>query len=79
MITTLVLRLIRLYQKTFSPDHSPWGRTRHPYGFCRFFPSCSEYAHQTIYQNGLLSGSAKALWRILRCNPFSRGGIDPVR
>lgn len=45
---------------------------------CRFTPSCSEYAQEAITEYGALKGSAKALWRVLRCNPFSRGGYDPV-
>jgi len=45
---------------------------------CRFVPSCSEYAAEAVAKHGLLYGSALALWRILRCNPFARGGYDPV-
>lgn len=43
---------------------------------CRFYPSCSEYARLAILKHGLLKGTAKAGWRILRCNPFSQGGED---
>ncbi len=45
---------------------------------CRFVPSCSEYAAEAVAKHGLLYGSALALWRVLRCNPFTRGGYDPV-
>lgn len=45
---------------------------------CRFAPSCSEYASEAIARRGVVRGGALALWRILRCNPFSRGGFDPV-
>ena len=45
---------------------------------CRFYPTCSEYAVQAITKYGALKGGAKATWRILRCNPFNKGGIDPV-
>ncbi|MFA5855508.1 MAG: membrane protein insertion efficiency factor YidD [Candidatus Gracilibacteria bacterium] len=67
--------LIRLYQITISPDHS---LLRHlfPGGFCRFTPSCSSYAHTALGKYGLIRGSLKAVWRILRCNPWSKGGID---
>ena len=43
---------------------------------CRFYPSCSEYARLAILKYGFLKGTAMASWRILRCNPFSRGGED---
>ncbi len=45
---------------------------------CRFVPTCSEYALEAIEKRGALVGTLKALWRILRCNPFCRGGYDPV-
>ncbi|MCX6781817.1 MAG: membrane protein insertion efficiency factor YidD [Candidatus Magasanikbacteria bacterium] len=69
------LMLIRLYQKTFSPDHGPVKRF-FPHGYCQFYPSCSEYGHQAIKKYGLLIGIPKAIWRVLRCNPWSAGGID---
>jgi uncharacterized protein len=45
---------------------------------CRFVPSCSEYAAEAVAKHGLLYGSVLGLWRLLRCNPFTRGGYDPV-
>ncbi len=71
------LQLIRLYQKTLSLDHGPL-HVLFPHGYCRFFPTCSEYGYQAIERYGLFRGGAKALWRILRCNPFHAGGHDPV-
>lgn len=70
-----VLKSIRLYQKTLSFDH---GMMKHifPNGFCRFYPSCSEYTHQAINKYGLIKGGAKGVWRIMRCNPWNKGGID---
>ena len=46
---------------------------------CKYHPSCSEYAVQSLRCHGLLRGSLLAGWRLLRCNPWSRGGFDPVR
>ena len=78
ILKSLVLGLIRLYQKTLSPD-SGWFRVFYPYGFCRFHPHCSEYSYQTINKHGLIKGLIKTSWRVLRCNPLSRGGYDPVK
>ena len=61
--------LIRLYQKYVSP---------HTGGSCRFTPTCSSYAVKALEEWGPVVGLAMAFWRILRCNPFSKGGYDPV-
>jgi len=45
---------------------------------CRYYPSCSEYAAQAIQRYGILRGLVLAGWRLLRCNPWSPGGVDPV-
>ena len=66
----VLLALIRFYQKYISPLKR--------YGTCKYIPTCSEYAAQAIEKHGALKGSLLAAWRILRCNPFSQGGIDPV-
>ena len=47
-----------------------------PKGQCKFHPSCSQYAIDALRKHGLIVGSTKAAWRLLRCNPFSRGGVD---
>jgi putative membrane protein insertion efficiency factor len=47
-----------------------------PAGTCKFHPSCSEYAIQALRKHGLFRGSALACWRVLRCNPWSHGGVD---
>lgn len=72
---TLLQLLIRLYQKTISPDHS-WLRHIFPGGFCRFTPTCSMYTHMAIGKYGAIRGTLKGIWRILRCNPWSKGGLD---
>lgn len=46
---------------------------------CRFYPTCSQYAYEAIAKYGIIKGGRLAIWRILRCNPFCRGGFDPVR
>jgi len=47
-------------------------------GQCRFAPTCSHYAEQAIRTHGAIKGSALATWRVLRCNPYGKGGLDPV-
>jgi putative membrane protein insertion efficiency factor len=73
-----VLKLIRMYQGSLSFDHGPM-RHRFPGGFCRFQPTCSQYTYEAIENNGLVIGALQGFWRILRCNPWSKGGWDPVR
>jgi len=73
-----VLRLIRLYQKTLSFDYG-FFRFLYPQGFCRFHPTCSEYGYAAIEKYGIIKGGFKAIWRILRCNPWSKGGEDPLK
>lgn len=70
-----LLWLIRLYQKSISPDHG-FFKNYFPHGYCRFYPTCSEYGYQTIKKHGLITGLFKTVWRILRCNPWSKGGVD---
>jgi putative membrane protein insertion efficiency factor len=60
---------IRAYQRLLSPLIGPR---------CRYYPSCSEYAAQAIRRFGILRGLVLAGWRLLRCNPWSHGGFDPV-
>jgi len=71
----MILKLILFYQKVFSPDHGFFSFLFYP-GVCRFRPTCSEYAYLAIEKYGLRRGAAKTFFRLLRCNPFSRGGID---
>jgi putative membrane protein insertion efficiency factor len=60
---------IRAYQRVLSPVMGDR---------CKYYPSCSEYAAQAITKFGILRGLVLAGWRVLRCNPFSHGGYDPV-
>jgi len=69
--------LVRLYQKTLSPDHGPLKKF-FPHGYCKFNPTCSQYSYKSIKKYGLTKGSIKTLFRILRCNPWNKGGNDLV-
>ncbi len=70
--------LIKLYQKTFSFDHGPM-KGMFPHGFCRFTPSCSQYGAEAILKYGVIKGGLMTSWRIVRCNPWNKGGYDPVK
>ncbi|MEI6835268.1 MAG: membrane protein insertion efficiency factor YidD [Candidatus Falkowbacteria bacterium] len=74
----LAIKLIKFYQKTFSLDHGPL-KAMYPNGFCRFYPSCSQYGLEAIEKYGIIKGGIKAAWRVLRCNPWNKGGSDPLR
>jgi hypothetical protein len=65
----LLVMALRAYQALISPALGPR---------CRYAPSCSDYAIQAIQEFGILRGLVLAGWRLLRCNPFSHGGFDPV-
>lgn len=73
-----VISIIKLYQKTLSFDHGPF-KYLYPHGFCRFYPSCSNYSIEAINKYGIIKGGFKSIWRIIRCNPFNKGGNDPLK
>jgi putative membrane protein insertion efficiency factor len=72
-VTALARRIaiapIRVYQLVISPALP---------ARCKYYPTCSQYAMQAIQRFGILRGLVLAAWRLLRCNPFSHGGFDPV-
>jgi uncharacterized protein len=70
--------MIVVYQKTLSPDHS-WVSRVIRIRVCRYRPTCSQYTYDAIKKYGLIKGSLMGAWRILRCNPWSHGGHDPVK
>lgn len=78
MFSCFFVSIIRLYQRYLSPDQSVWARAMNRSPYCKHIPSCSHYAIEAIEKRGAVVGGAKALWRILRCNPWNRGGYDPV-
>ena len=65
----VLIACIRCYQKYISPMK----RTK-----CPYFPSCSRYGIEALEKHGVVKGLILTAWRILRCNPFSKGGVDPV-
>ena len=65
----VLIVLIRAYQYALSPM---FGQR------CKFYPTCSNYAIEALRVHGMLRGAGLATWRIMRCNPFSHGGVDPV-
>ncbi|MCK4538875.1 MAG: membrane protein insertion efficiency factor YidD [Candidatus Krumholzibacteria bacterium] len=70
ILTICGLFAIKVYRTAVSPYIAP---------VCKHTPSCSQYAEEALKKYGFFRGSLKALWRVLRCNPFSAGGYDPVR
>ena len=66
----VMLWLIRFYRKYLSGKKG--------YTTCKYYPTCSQYGIEAIEKYGAVKGGALTVWRILRCNPFSKGGYDPV-
>ncbi len=66
---TIAIFLVKIYRKYISGLKPPC---------CRFTPTCSAYALEALEKRGFIVGSALTVWRILRCNPFCKGGYDPV-
>ncbi len=65
----MLLLLVRFYRRAISPFRPPC---------CRFYPTCSQYALEAIEKYGALKGGYLSVRRVLRCNPFHKGGYDPV-
>ena len=70
MVKRFLIRIIRGYQKYISP-----GLGNH----CKYLPTCSQYMIDALEKYGVFKGLMLGIWRILRCNPFSKGGYDPVK
>ena len=69
MLSRMIMAVIKFYRRFVSPLLP---------SSCRFTPSCSKYALLAIEEYGLLKGGLLGAWRVLRCNPFSKGGYDPI-
>lgn len=70
MIKHVLISLIKFYRKSISPMTPP---------SCKYIPTCSQYALEAIEKYGAIKGGVMSIWRIIRCNPFSKGGFDPVK
>ena len=70
---TILIKIIEWYQKHISV----WLKEKHI--MCKYYPTCSEYTKQAIEKYGALRGIGLGIWRVLRCNPFSKGGYDPLK
>lgn len=68
----IFIKIIEFYQKYISPIIS------HNGVHCKYYPTCSEYTKQAISKYGCVLGTVKGIKRILKCNPFSKGGYDPL-
>ena len=66
----LLIKFVRLYQKYISANTPPT---------CKYYPTCSSYSIEALEKHGVFKGIFMSSWRILRCNPFSKGGYDPVK
>ena len=69
----ITIYLIKLYKKRISPIISASGH------HCKYYPTCSEYSIQAFEKYGFIKGSFYTIRRILKCNPFSKGGYDPLK
>ena len=67
---SLTTRVIGIYKRYYNPLFQ---------GQCKYVPSCSAYMVQAVKKRGFFCGLLMGIWRILRCNPFSKGGFDPVK
>ena len=70
MVKWIIIGPVKLYQWVISPLL--------PKDTCRFEPSCSQYFIEAVEKRGIIVGTFKGCWRVLRCNPFCKGGYDPV-
>jgi putative membrane protein insertion efficiency factor len=66
----IAICIVEFYRKFISPFKKPC---------CKYYPTCSKYAVEALSRYGLIKGGLMAVWRVLRCNPLSNGGFDPVK
>jgi len=73
----LLISLLDVYQLALSPDHS-WLKARYPNGYCKYYPSCSEYSKQAIVRFGSFKGGWLSFKRLLRCHPWAEPKVDLI-
>lgn len=73
----ILAALVRLYQITLSPDHG-FFKAAYPYGYCRHYPSCSEYSRQSLLKYGVFKGLTLSAKRLASCHPWAEPSVDPV-
>ncbi|MEA1909983.1 MAG: membrane protein insertion efficiency factor YidD [Patescibacteria group bacterium] len=78
MVKNITLKIIKFYQNTLSMDHG-WFKDMYPKGYCRFYPSCSQYAYDAINHHGIMRGGFLAAKRLCKCHPYNPGGVDLVK
>ncbi len=74
----IILYILKVYQKYFSPDHSIWVKSLHKPPYCKHIPSCSEYMIEAIQKKWTFIWILKWIWRILRCMPWNKWWYDPL-
>lgn len=77
ILRKFLVATLELYQKTLSPDHG-WLRAKHPYGFCKFYPSCSQYSKECFEKLALFKALLLSINRVGRCHPWAKPQIDPA-
>lgn len=77
-ISLILIEIIKIYQKIFSPNHGIFSNFYPPFFKCRFYPSCSEYFILALEKKGLAKGLFLGIKRILKCHPFNEGGIEKL-
>jgi putative membrane protein insertion efficiency factor len=78
MFKKILILIMRQYQRYLSPDHSFWARSLERPPYCKHIPSCSDYMIEALEKKGVIIGFGMGVGRVLRCNPWSKGGYDPV-
>jgi putative membrane protein insertion efficiency factor len=78
LIQKSLIKLVKIYQKIFSPDHSFWARWLDKTPYCKHIPTCSEYMIEAIEKKWAIVWTIKWTWRIMRCMPWSKWSYDPV-
>jgi hypothetical protein len=78
MIKKRLIFLVKIYQKTLSPDHSMWAKAMNKAPYCKHIPSCSDYMIESLEKKWVIKWLAKGSYRVLRCNPWNKGWYDPV-